>query len=343
MNTILLAAALGALTPATVAQPIVEEGNWVEDFDEAAAIAKEQGKDLFVDFTGSDWCIWCIRLHDEVFVHDEFLSYIEEDYVLVKLDFPRDPEIPVPNPERNRELANLYDISGYPTVLLMTADGDVFGQTGYQQGGPEPYVEHLKELRAEGREALSEVVAFLEKFDAAEGDAKLELLDSAIGRLEALGDNPALARKLNAPVKWALEADADNERGLKLRAVKALVSAGQMDDDVLAAANELDPDNAEGLKERVVEAQFMSVMNDEDAKAACDSLAGLLEDGVHDQDVGFQLCFTAARWCSSPNLLDDAERAATFAKAALEFGSDDLNAVNFLEDLIAEGDEGDEG
>lgn len=29
--------------------------NWFEDFDAAVAAAKEQKKDLLVDFTGSDW------------------------------------------------------------------------------------------------------------------------------------------------------------------------------------------------------------------------------------------------------------------------------------------------
>ena len=34
--------------------PIAGDG-WIEDFDEAAALAKKEGKDLLVDFTGSDW------------------------------------------------------------------------------------------------------------------------------------------------------------------------------------------------------------------------------------------------------------------------------------------------
>ena len=45
-----------------------EEVNEVEHDVGFAAVAqaKEQGKDLLVDFTGSDWCAWCIRLDEEV-------------------------------------------------------------------------------------------------------------------------------------------------------------------------------------------------------------------------------------------------------------------------------------
>jgi len=65
---------------------------WYGDFDLATAAAKKAGKDLFVDFTGSDWCGWCIRLHDEVFGHDEFVTGAQKDFILVSLDFPRSEE-----------------------------------------------------------------------------------------------------------------------------------------------------------------------------------------------------------------------------------------------------------
>ena len=30
-------------------------GTWYDDFDKASAAAKKHGKDLLIDFTGSDW------------------------------------------------------------------------------------------------------------------------------------------------------------------------------------------------------------------------------------------------------------------------------------------------
>jgi len=113
--------------------PIETEGPWLEDYDEAVKVARAEGKDLFVDFTGSDWCGWCIRLDSEVFEHDEWLDAVQGDYVLVKLDFPRKQEIKdlVPNPKRNEELKNKLGVTRFPTIMLLTADGDSFGRTGY--------------------------------------------------------------------------------------------------------------------------------------------------------------------------------------------------------------------
>ena len=43
------------------------EANWLTDFQQAQAAAKAGHKLLLLDFTGSDWCIWCRELEAEVF------------------------------------------------------------------------------------------------------------------------------------------------------------------------------------------------------------------------------------------------------------------------------------
>ena len=52
MNRLLIAGVLLAGAP-LYAQGYGPE--WNEDFDKAVAAAKEQNKDILVDFTGSDW------------------------------------------------------------------------------------------------------------------------------------------------------------------------------------------------------------------------------------------------------------------------------------------------
>ena len=39
-----------------------EKGDWYIDFDKAARVSMETGKPILADFTGSDWCGWCIKL-----------------------------------------------------------------------------------------------------------------------------------------------------------------------------------------------------------------------------------------------------------------------------------------
>ena len=43
------------------------EVTWHEDYSDALKMAKEQDKKVLVDFTGSDWCGWCIKLENEIF------------------------------------------------------------------------------------------------------------------------------------------------------------------------------------------------------------------------------------------------------------------------------------
>ncbi len=321
---------------ALLSAPAVTDDLWHDNFDVAAKLAKEQGKDLLVDFTGSDWCGWCIRLDNEVFSKDEFRTTAVQDYVLVKLDFPRAEEVKakVPNPERNSELSDKYGITGFPTILLMSADGDVYAKTGYQAGGPVKYVEHLGEIRTSGRAQLVATKEVVAAFEAAQGEARVAAWERAVEALSALSADSPFASLLAGPVRWALEHDAANEKGMKLRAVEALLEAGQGDEAVLTAARELDPNNEKGLLERVVNAQFQSVTDDEGAKAAVAELGKLNAIGFKNKELAFDLNATAAQWAMGP--LDDKELAKKHARIALDAGSDNERAVEWLKGLLIE-------
>jgi len=122
---------------------------WTSDFTAAKAQASKEGKDLLIDFTGSDWCGWCIKLNKEVFVHDAFKEGVKDKFVLVELDFPRDKtKIDAATLEQNKELGKTYGVRGYPTILLTDNQGRPYAKTGYRRGGPEAYVTHLDELQA---------------------------------------------------------------------------------------------------------------------------------------------------------------------------------------------------
>lgn len=123
-----------------------EELNWLTNLEEAQQIAKEEGLPILIDFTGSDWCGWCIKLVDEIFSQKEFIEYATENLVMVKLDFPKDIYQTEKTKAYNDNLAKKYGIKGFPTILLLNSEGDVIAQTGYQYGGAAKYVEHLQEL-----------------------------------------------------------------------------------------------------------------------------------------------------------------------------------------------------
>ncbi len=102
---------------------------WMTDLDAARTRAAAENKAVLVDFTGSDWCTYCIRLRNNVFNKPEFDAYAADKFVLVEIDVPRDSSR-VGGPEnlvRNRTLCEEFKVSGFPTVLVMTANGSVVG------------------------------------------------------------------------------------------------------------------------------------------------------------------------------------------------------------------------
>ncbi len=122
---------------------------WVTDFEAAKKQAIAENKDLLVDFTGSDWCGWCIKLSEEVFSQDEFKKTAPEKFVLVELDFPNDTsKMDEKTIAQNKMLAQQFQIKGYPTILLLDANGLPYAKTGYQAGGPGAYLTHLDELQS---------------------------------------------------------------------------------------------------------------------------------------------------------------------------------------------------
>ena len=97
---------------------------WMVDFEAAKAIAKAEKKDLLIDFTGSDWCVWCIRLSNEVFQYKEFSEAALEKFVLVELDYPNDKSHqPESIQQQNARLEQQFMIQGYPTIILADSDG----------------------------------------------------------------------------------------------------------------------------------------------------------------------------------------------------------------------------
>ena len=123
-----------------------EATNWETDFEKALSDAKTSGKYILLDFSGSDWCGWCIRLEKEVFSQDAFKDFAEENLVCVLVDFPRAKEQTEEIKQQNLDLARKHSIRGYPTIIILSPDGKPVGKTGYQQGGPWEYARHLKEI-----------------------------------------------------------------------------------------------------------------------------------------------------------------------------------------------------
>ena len=134
-----------AETPVAVATDL----NWLTDLPKAQAQAKAENKLLLLDFTGSDWCIWCIRLDNDTFSKPEFAVYAKKNLVLVQLDFPNKKPQPDELKKANAALAAKYDPEGaFPTLIAMKPDGTVvWKQPGYLEGGPQALIAKLEDAK----------------------------------------------------------------------------------------------------------------------------------------------------------------------------------------------------
>ncbi len=120
--------------------------NWNEDFEKASSEAKTSGKYLLLNFSGSDWCPWCIKLDSEILSHEAFKTFAKENLVCVSIDFPRKKYQSQERKEENKKLMKKFKVRGFPTVIILSPDGELIGTTGYRRGGPERYIVHLKEM-----------------------------------------------------------------------------------------------------------------------------------------------------------------------------------------------------
>ena len=124
---------------------------WLTDWKEAVARSKKEKKPIVADFTGSDWCGWCIKLKEEVFDKPEFKEWAEKNVILLEVDFPKKKEQSEELKAQNKELGDKYQIRGYPTILFLDAKGKVLGRSGYKPGGPEEWLKDAnKQLKIKG-------------------------------------------------------------------------------------------------------------------------------------------------------------------------------------------------
>lgn len=120
---------------------------WLTSLPEAQKKAKAEKKLVLMDFTGSDWCGWCIKLKKEVFDTKEFADYAKTNLVLVEVDFPMRKEQSSEIKEANAALQKKYAVRGYPTLVVLDSEGNQVGQLGYQPGGPKPFITRLSKLK----------------------------------------------------------------------------------------------------------------------------------------------------------------------------------------------------
>lgn len=140
--------------PAVLASLVISLGStfaaagWQTDYKAALAEASKSDKLVLLDFTGSDWCGWCIKLDKETFSKPEFKEFAAKNLVLVEVDFPNNKPQSDALKKQNEELQTKFGVDGFPTLVLVDGTGkEVARNVGYLPGGPEGFIAWVKKAK----------------------------------------------------------------------------------------------------------------------------------------------------------------------------------------------------
>ena len=254
---------------------------WLTDLEAAKKQAAAENKAILVDFTGSDWCGYCIRLKKNVFDKPEFADYAKDKFVLLEIDVPNNPKFDRELLKKNRQLCSDFNVSGFPTILVLTPQGEVAG--GFVGGKPD-----LNAVQAALDPALENVAA-LAAAEKLTGDEKTKALAACY---EALPDSVKESAKslrgkivANDPNDLSgLKAEVEAEKQLAEIEAK-LIAAGNDMKKVLATLEALMPEvlpaNKPIMLNSLFELRMLTSENEQDlekAKQTLDELAALLPD-----------------------------------------------------------------
>ena len=166
-----------------ISSPVLAEDGWVLEFEEGKAASKAAGKDLLIDFGGSDWCLPCQWLKEKVVSKPQFIKQAGERFVLVDIDLPARTAIDAGRKRRYEELQERYGIKSFPSVVLALPDGRAYARATYREAfaTPETYWKHLTPLVERGKR-LREALARVEKL---QGPPKAEALADGLAEVDA--------------------------------------------------------------------------------------------------------------------------------------------------------------
>jgi len=144
--------AIGLLACCALLSVGAAEVERLTDLAKAQEKAKAENKWVLLDFTGSDWCVWCVKFDKEVMSSPEFREYAAKNLVLVEVDFPKKKKQSPALKQANEALARQYRTEDtFPTFILLNKDGKELGRLeGYPADGTKAFIAELEKWKKKG-------------------------------------------------------------------------------------------------------------------------------------------------------------------------------------------------
>lgn len=122
--------------------------NWQNSWDTTKADAQQLHKNILLNFSGSDWCVNCIRLHKNVLDTPEFISFANDNLIMYNADFPRNKknQLSKEMEKVNNRLAETYNNEGhFPLTVLLSPDLKILKiWDGYYSKGVPDFIAEIK-------------------------------------------------------------------------------------------------------------------------------------------------------------------------------------------------------
>ena len=241
-----MTAAVAMVAPAFAAE-------WMSDLNAAREKAQAEHKLILMDFTGSDWCGWCIRMRKEVLDKPEFEAYAKDKFVLMEVDVPRNTAKLTPEVQaQNKQLCSQYKVNGFPTMLVVTYKGTVVGGFGGYRNAADLQAALDKAIKAHADMKAANKLPEAEKANALDAVyATMDPAARAAGGYKTMGQQNAEQQRKDFEQKimacktvdeWVKTVDEclavslpQNKRYLLDQKFTALINSAQTIEDIKAA------------------------------------------------------------------------------------------------------------
>ncbi len=108
-------------------EPIIDgykPGAWTMDLVAAEAAAAKTGLPILMKLTNSDGCGHSVDMDNDIFSRSEWQQWAASNVIMVLIDFsPTRRLVPEKYRARNDSLGKKYEVTGYPTFVMLENDG----------------------------------------------------------------------------------------------------------------------------------------------------------------------------------------------------------------------------
>lgn len=94
-------------------------------WEQAAAIARKENKDVLIVLTGKEWCASCKVLESNVLQSTNFQEFADSKFVVFEIDLPKEHIVKENSSisKLHKEFSERYDAKAFPSLVVADYEG----------------------------------------------------------------------------------------------------------------------------------------------------------------------------------------------------------------------------